>query len=67
MNKTLLTAALVAAIGTSAAAQGIQPVTTAPATDVTVGTMTTDDYILIGVAAAIALAVTHAGSSDGTN
>lgn len=67
MKKALLTTALIAALGTSATAQGIQPVSNAPATDVTVGTLEGENGILIGVLAAAAVILAIAGSSDGTN
>lgn len=67
MKKALLTTALIAALGTSAMAQGIQPVTTAPATDVTVGTLEGESGILIAMLAAAAIIAGVSISSDGTN
>ena len=66
MKKVLLTTALIAALGTSATAQGIQPVATAPATDVTVGTLQGDSGIIIAVLAAAAIVAGVVASSDGT-
>ena len=67
MKKALLTTALIAALGTSATAQGIQPVTTAPATDVTVGTLEGENGILIGIiAAAAVIAGILISETDGT-
>lgn len=68
MKKVLLTTALIAALGTSATAQGIQPVATAPATDVTVGTLAGENTQLIAAIAGlvgVALLLSHS-SSDGT-
>ncbi|GAB5449594.1 hypothetical protein [Gymnodinialimonas sp.] len=69
MKKVLLSTALIAALGSTAVAQGIAPVTNAPTTDVTVGTQGLGDAGLIaatvGVAAIIAIAAVS--SSDGSN
>lgn len=67
MKKALLTTALIAALGTSATAQGIQPVTTAPETDVTVGTLGGENAILLALLGAAAVIVGVSISSDGTN
>ncbi|GAB5448070.1 hypothetical protein [Gymnodinialimonas sp.] len=67
MKTALLTTALIAALGTSAMAQGIQPVTNAPATDVTVGTLEAENGILIALLAAAAIIASVASSSDGSN
>ena len=69
MKKALLTTALIAALGTSAMAQGIQPVTNAPATDVTVGTLEGENGILIALlaAAAVIAGIIIAADEDDTN
>lgn len=70
MKKALLTTALIASLGTTAVAQGIEPVSTAPATDVTVGTLTGEAGIflaVLGAAVVIAGVVAGSDSSDGTN
>ncbi|MBY4893385.1 hypothetical protein KUL25_18360 [Rhodobacteraceae bacterium N5(2021)] len=67
MKKVLLTTAFIAALGTSATAQGITPVTTAPATDVTVGTMVAQTGLLIGLGTVAVIIAAAASSSDGTN
>lgn len=68
MKKALLTTALIAALGTSATAQGIAPVTTAPDTDVTVGTQGFgENTALIAVLAAAAIIAAAATTTDGTN
>lgn len=68
MNKALLTTALIAALGTSASAQGITPVTTAPQTNVTVGTMGGETTMLLVVGGAMAVIIAAAASeTDGTN
>ncbi|UWQ96260.1 hypothetical protein K3728_03170 [Rhodobacteraceae bacterium M385] len=70
MKKALLTTALIASFGTTAVAQGIEPVATAPATDVTVGTLTGEAGIflaVLGAAVVIAGVVAGSDSSDGTN
>lgn len=70
MKKALLTTALIASFGTTVAAQGIEPVATAPATDVTVGTLAAESTIflaVLGSAVVIAGIVAGSNSSDGTN
>lgn len=69
MKKALLTTALIAALGTSATAQGIAPVATTPTTDVTVGTLEGENGILIAIlaAAAVIAGIIIAGDNDGTN
>lgn len=75
MKKAFLTTAVIAALGvaaTSASAQGIQPVTTAPETDVTVGTQVgtaTLPLIIAGITTAVILgaASTADGTTSGTN
>ena len=72
MKKALLTTALIAALGTSATAQGIAPVTAAPQTDVTVGTLEGENGILIALLAAAAviagiIVVGDDDSTDGSN
>lgn len=69
MKKALLTTALIAALGTSATAQGITPVTTAPATDVTVGTLTGLEPGLLAAllaAAAIVAGIVIAADESGS-
>ncbi|WP_224816003.1 hypothetical protein [Hasllibacter sp. MH4015] len=70
MKKALLTTAIIASLGTAAAAQGIQPVaTTTPGTDVTVGTQASAVinplYIVAGVV--VAGVIIAGASADGTN
>ncbi len=70
MKKALLTTVLIATLGTSAMAQGIQPVTTAPDVDVTFGTLEGGSGILIAILAAAAviagIAIAGDDSTDGT-
>lgn len=71
MKKALLTTALIAATAamsaTTATAQGIVPVTTAPATDVTVGTLGSDNNALIALLAAAAILAAALHAADGSN
>lgn len=68
MKTGIFAAALFAIAGTAATAQGIQPVATTPATDVTVGTLAVESSILLAVVGGAALiAIASAESSDGTN
>ena len=66
MTRTILATALIATLGTTATAQGIQPATTAPATDVTVGTLTGDQSLLVPLAAGIFTLATSLDTTDGT-
>ncbi len=71
MKTALLTAATIVGFSAAASAQGIEPVSTTPGLDVTVGTQDSGiDPLLIagGVAVVVAGIIIASGdSSDGTN
>lgn len=68
MTKIFATTTLLAALGTSAMAQGIAPVTPVPETDVTVGTLLGgNEGILVPLLTAVFIIAATTDSTDGTN